>query len=460
MYGRRNMLLIATLWTGAWGLGCGFAPDEVSVDVMRALQGLGPAGAIPACMGILAQSFPEGTSIRTIAFATFSSGAPIGAALANVLSGFLTEYTHPGWRYALWAQAGLSFLTTLMTLVFIFPDSQTHLAGKPFSARRGLWKTIDWFGIALITSGLILLVFSIGYGESATPHQWKTPYIPVLLILSAILIIAFVFWEAHLGGWPSQDMDESFSTGLQPLLKLSIFKRGEWALSAMLGIALFVWAGFTGWIFFAVLYYQSYLGLAPVPQMLRLLPTTGAGLFANISVAILVGRVHGLFLVMAGCILTSLAPLLFAVIDVDETFWTYGFFSAILCVFGSDYIFVSGTLLMAKVSRPEEQSLSGGLFIIVTQIGTSIGLSLCSIVMDHLAARKARELGSVVGSGAQAINNAPREALLAGYRGAQWVNFGYCMMGLILAVLFLRHVGIVAPEGPPGKSEDGEKTTA
>lgn len=93
MYGRRLIFLIGTFWTGVWGLACGFAPNEIGLDVMRGLQGLGPAAAIPACMGILAQSFPEGTALRTIAFATFSSGAPIGAALGNVLSGFLTQWT-------------------------------------------------------------------------------------------------------------------------------------------------------------------------------------------------------------------------------------------------------------------------------------------------------------------------------------------------------------------------------
>lgn len=68
-------------------------------------------------------------------------------------------------------------------------------------------------------------------------------------------------------------------------------------------------------------------------------------------------RVHGLYLVseyrstyaissvlltnaphpsVIGCVFTGLAPLLFAVIDVNATYWGYGFVASILSVFGSD----------------------------------------------------------------------------------------------------------------------------
>lgn len=78
---------------GIWSLGCGFAPNEIALDVMRGLQGLGPAATIPACLGILAHSFELGSTLRTIAFATFSSGAPMGAALGNVTTSTLTQFT-------------------------------------------------------------------------------------------------------------------------------------------------------------------------------------------------------------------------------------------------------------------------------------------------------------------------------------------------------------------------------
>ncbi len=43
-------------------------------------------------LGILSSAFPPGSS-RSIAFATFSAGAPIGSAFSTVLSSVLTQLT-------------------------------------------------------------------------------------------------------------------------------------------------------------------------------------------------------------------------------------------------------------------------------------------------------------------------------------------------------------------------------
>lgn len=74
LMGRRVVFLAGTTWLAVWALACGFAPNEISLDIFRALQGLGTAAAIPSALGILAESFAVGSTRRTIAFATFSSG--------------------------------------------------------------------------------------------------------------------------------------------------------------------------------------------------------------------------------------------------------------------------------------------------------------------------------------------------------------------------------------------------
>ena len=66
--------------------------------------------------------------------------------------------------------------------------------------------------------------------------------------------------------------------------------------------------------------------------------------------------------------MTGVAPLLFAVIDTSATYWAYGFPAAIAAVFGADFIFASGSLFVAKVARPNEQSVAGGLFNTLAQV--------------------------------------------------------------------------------------------
>ncbi|KAF8319050.1 efflux transporter [Clavulina sp. PMI_390] len=478
LYGRRTLFLFGSLWMAVWALGCGFAQSEKGIDVMRGLQGLGPAAAIPASLGILAQSFKLGSMRRTVAFATFSSGAPIGAAIYNVVASVLTQYTGKTWRSAFYFQAGMAVLAAVLAIIFIAPDTH-HLA---LSAQD---RRVDWIGAALITCGLVLLTFSVGDGETATPSQWKSAYIIVLLILSVILLVAFVAWEYHLAGWSVDDQEgDDTSTqdekeevretasarwaipilepgqGPPPLLRLSIFRRAHGKLGVMVSLAFFVWAGFSGWNLYAVLYYQTYLGLDPVHQMIRMLPMSVTGVLCNVVVALAVAHVPGIILVVIGCIMTGIAPLLFAVIQVDSPYWAFGFPAAIVAVFGADFIFAGGSLFVAKVARHHEQSLAGGLFNTMTQIGTSIGLSISSIVLDKQIVKKASEMGISLPSGGAAADNAPKEALLSGYRAAQWLCFAYVMTGLFMAVVFLRDIGVIAKKEKPTVVADGESAPA
>jgi len=82
-----------------------------------------------------------------------------------------------------------------------------------------------------------------------------------------------------------------------------------------------------------------------------------------------------------------------------------------------------------------------------TQIGTSLGLAISSVVLDRTIARKSRELGLPLPTtdGSVPIS---KPALLAGYRAVQWLNFAFVMVGLVLAVLFLRQIGIIARRTP------------
>jgi hypothetical protein len=69
-----------------------------------------------------------------------------------------------------------------------------------------------------------------------------------------------------------------------------------------------------------------------------------------------------------GTALTASANIFFAVVEPSETYWAYGLPSAILSVFGADFVFAAGTLFIAKVALPHEQSVAGALFQTMTQV--------------------------------------------------------------------------------------------
>lgn len=69
-----------------------------------------------------------------------------------------------------------------------------------------------------------------------------------------------------------------------------------------------------------------------------------------------------------GTSLTASANIFFAVVRPSESYWAYGLPSAIFSVFGADFVFSAGTLFIAKVALPHEQSVAGALFQTMTQV--------------------------------------------------------------------------------------------
>jgi hypothetical protein len=66
--------------------------------------------------------------------------------------------------------------------------------------------------------------------------------------------------------------------------------------------------------------------------------------------------------------MTAFGSLFFALVKDGQSYWAYGFPSAVIIVFGADFVFSSGTLFIAKCALPHEQSVAGALFTVMTQV--------------------------------------------------------------------------------------------
>ena len=69
-----------------------------------------------------------------------------------------------------------------------------------------------------------------------------------------------------------------------------------------------------------------------------------------------------------GTLLTAFGNIFFALVSNGQSYWSYGFPSAVIVVFGADFVFSSGTLFIAKCALPHEQSVAGALFTVMTQV--------------------------------------------------------------------------------------------
>lgn len=105
----------------------------------------------------------------------------------------------------------------------------------------------------------------------------------------------------------------------------------------------------------------------------------------------------------------------------------YGFPAATLAVFGADFTFASGTLYIAKVSHPSEQSVASALFQTMQQLGVALGLALTTIAQTAATQRAENRLAA---SGASP-SVTHDESMLEGFRAAQWAAFGFAMLGMV-----------------------------
>ncbi|CDO78203.1 hypothetical protein BN946_scf184701.g1 [Trametes cinnabarina] len=437
LYSRKWTFIFGCAFMGIFGLGCGFANDEITLDVLRGIQGIGAAACIPAALGILAHNFPP-SPIRSIAFATFAAGAPVGGAIGLAIGGVLTQVTARGGRRS--GSDGLSAVCCLGAIV-------SHLDEDASLHHQAVDRRVDWLGAFLVTAGLTLIIFVLSDGSIA-PDGWKTGYIIGLLIAGVVLLALFVLWEHYLEQLHARKdapLDKWWTP--PPLMSVTVWTRAQGKLAVVLAIAFLEWCSFNSFTFWVQLYYQDYVALNPVLTMVRLLPMSVTGVLCNLLVALVVGRIPVVFLVVIGTLFTGLANLLFAVIDPVAPYWAFGFPAAILSVFGADFVFATGTLFVAKVCLPHEQSVGGALFQTLTQVGTAFGLAISTIVFNTTLSQNALKDGVHVD---KAGANAPRGAQLVAYKDAMWTGCAFGFAGAVLACVFLRSVGIVGHQ----KGED------
>lgn len=121
--------------------------------------------------------------------------------------------------------------------------------------------------------------------------------------------------------------------------------------------------------------------------------------------------------------------MLFAIIKPDAPYWAFGFPAAVVAVFGADFAFACGTLFIARVALPNEQSVAGALFQTVTALGTSFGLAITTIGQVAGMNAEARRMGVRVDTNATVLE-IPRNILLKGYRDAQWTAFAFGVTGM------------------------------
>ena len=310
--------------------------------------------------------------------------------------------------------AGLSFFVLILGVFSIDADLPSTEVDK----------RVDWVGAGLVTTGLVLIVFVLSDGEivgwktgcacpslpntlpacskadrdtrrhHCAPHSRCPRHGPLRRLGTLPRVRAYSHAREGRGGavdaaaahealdlgarkGPLRGRDARRIPQLEQLPELGVLGAGVPAFYPSR------WTDADD----GQLYYQDYLMLSPILTMVRLLPMFVVGVLCNFAIALCIGRLSLVYIVGAsplsalsishthngayaviGTVLTGTASLLFALIDPASPYWAFGFPAAVVSVFGADFVFASGTIFVAKIALPHEQSLAGALFNTMTQV--------------------------------------------------------------------------------------------
>ncbi|MEU6374313.1 MFS transporter [Streptomyces sp. NPDC046909] len=355
IHGRKRLFLIGI---GGFTLAsalCGFAANPEMLVAARILQGGMAAMMVPQVLSIVHATFPA--EERGKVFGLFGAIVGLGAVSGPLLGALLTEWNLFGleWRPIFLINLPVGIAGLILGSRFI-TESRAPRALK-----------LDLVGVALVTLGLLMLLYPLTRGRELGWPLWGYVSMAGALVVGAALVAYEKRKTARDGS---------------PLVELSLFKVKSFAA----GIAVQTVFGIGLGIFFLVwtLYMQTGLGWRPLKAGLTGVPfSIAVSLAAGLSVQKLVPRVGGRRVLQTGALTMATGVLLY-LWEADR----YGMSIApwqmslplIVMGLGMGLIFAPLTdMVLSRVPREHSGSASG-LINTMQQMGNALGLGLVSVV--------------------------------------------------------------------------------
>lgn len=185
IFGRGPGLVFCHVFFSAGNLICGYATDESHLILGRAVAGIGGGGLISIATFLGSDLVPlrKRGVLQGILNLCFGSGAMLG----GVFGGLLNDYSSQGWRLAFLIQVPPSLMAAVACYFFIrTPPKQSD---KSYIGR------IDFVGVFLITTFLVLLLIGLNAGGNTVP--WHHPLPLTTIPISLVALVVLVWWESR-----------------------------------------------------------------------------------------------------------------------------------------------------------------------------------------------------------------------------------------------------------------------
>ncbi|MGI4871096.1 MAG: MFS transporter [Janthinobacterium lividum] len=228
-YGRRRIFLAGLVLFTLTSCLCGVAPTIGQLVLYRFLQGVTAAFMVPQTIALIQVNFPEAQA-RNRAFGYYGITLGLASMLGLYLGGYLvsTNWGVAGWRLTFLVNLPIGIAATLAAW-FLLPETAQNRAQR-----------FDFRGVALLTAGLVGVVYPLGVGRELGWPAWS-----LALLAGGVGILAgFVGQQARLG-----------RKGGNPLLDVGLFAYPSFNLG--MGVLVFFFSVHNSFLLMGTVYLQS-----------------------------------------------------------------------------------------------------------------------------------------------------------------------------------------------------------
>ena len=346
-FGRKRLFLTAVAGFTVASVLCGIAGSLTEMVLFRLLQGVFGASLVPLSQAVLLDIYPP--EQQGSAMAMWGVGVMVGPILGPTLGGWLTE--NYSWPWVFFINLPIGILT--------FLGLSSFLPGTRPSKGLGL----DWFGFAMLSLGIGALQMMLDRGEQL--NWFGSTEIIVETVISGL---AFYLFFVHILTAekpfisPHLFKDRNFSTGLVFIFMVGVILLATLALLTP--------------------YLQNLMGYPVLTAGMVLAPRGVGTMIAMFVAGRIIGRIDARWMIALGLTLTAVS------------LWEMGGFtpdiseydivrSGVTQGLGLGFIFVPLTTITFATLEPQYRTEGTGLFSLMRNIGSSIGISIMTALLSR-----------------------------------------------------------------------------
>jgi DHA2 family multidrug resistance protein len=377
-FGRKNLFIACLVGFTITSMLCGVAGSLSQMVFYRLLQGAFGAALVPLSQSTLMDIYPP--EQRGMAMSIWGMGVMLGPIMGPTLGGYLTEDFN--WRYVFFVNLPFGILAVL-GLLFLMPRVEP-----------GRKMQFDWAGFLVLSMGLAGLQFALDRGEEL---DWlSSGEIVICFILAGL---GFYLFIVHMLLAKNTFIprvifkDRNFVAGL-----ITMFSVGVVLLASSALLAPFL----------------ENLGNYPVEAAGLVMAPRGIGtMFAMLVAGRLTAKADPRLLMLLGYFLLGLSLYM-------QEGWTpavpesYMMVTIIIQGTGLGFVFVPLQVVAFYTMGAELRTQGAGLLSLVRNVGSAIGVSLTSALLERQ--------GQVEHSALAAFVTPFSRPLQAGGAVSQWLN--------------------------------------